>query len=340
MICYMPFTDVDQRTLELLSKAMGAITVFSPAPSLVPGHLEPWSRQGLLEIRHPSGVDEYQLLGAIQAYKAWADLHQGNIGDLAGFFKAQQGRFPLVEETHPTQIGDQIRHYGESSSGDAADAVFRAALFLAMAHEYDQHHHAMHRDMDAVHAMERQMLEQLSGDGRQDPSDTALIDAPLGEAPKDQTFEAYMIPQRVVAWARIVLSQAPLPLIYLTTSSAAFEHAMDRFPQAVEMAAQSLPGSQGDAPASSSTFLKTIKALAYKADLRSQELDETIHAGDRAGHAQLALFALPGVTPYRFLTALSTSQPPSREAPAKLADGPRHTFVGLVKTPRHKMAAS
>ena len=114
MISYMPFTVLKESQLKMLFDALGTLTVHSPADAIVPIHMRSWQQQGKLALRHPESVDPEQLLSAIENYKSWADLHQGNIGDMAGFFRTQQGRIPMMDDTNPTQIGHQVKHYGES----------------------------------------------------------------------------------------------------------------------------------------------------------------------------------------------------------------------------------
>ncbi|MGD9367752.1 MAG: hypothetical protein PVH87_18780, partial [Desulfobacteraceae bacterium] len=262
MICLMPFTDVGDEQLGMLTNAFGQVILLSPAEALVPGHMQAWVQKELLDIRYAQGIDQAQLLSAIQSYNAWADLHQGRIGDMAGFFSSRQGRFPMVEETNPTQIRHQIRHYGESSPDDLVDPVFKAALFLCMAQAYDAHHREIGKDMDAVHTMEQQMLKRLSGENSEAVNENAII----GKADpllSNQAIDPYMIPQRVSSWARLATFNIQNVLAYLTLSKATIEHVLDLFPEAVEVLNWGLVSHQNELMQPPSRIKEIIQSLAF-----------------------------------------------------------------------------
>ena len=164
MICYMPFSFIEDETIRKLTSAVGPVTVYGPGPAMVPDHMQTWAQDGLLHLRYPRGLKQDALSRAMIEFKAWADLHRGEIADMAAFFKSRGAAPPLVDENQPTRIGDQIRHYGESADGDPAGALFQAALFLAMAQEYDHHNDAVAKELKSLLDMEKDMLTRLSGD--------------------------------------------------------------------------------------------------------------------------------------------------------------------------------
>lgn len=329
MICFMPFTDVGDEQLEMLTNAFGQIILLSPAEALVPGHMHGWVQKELLDIRYAQGIDQTQLLSAIQSYKTWADLHQGHIADMGGFFASRQGRFPMVEETQPTQIRHQIRHYGESSQDDLVDPVFKAALFLSMAQAYDAHHREIGRDMDAVLAMEQQMLKQLSGENSGAVNENAITgkNDPLSS---NQAIDPYMIPQRVSSWARLATLSIQNVVAYITLSKATVEHVLDLFPEAVEVLNRGLVSHQNELMQPASHIKEIIQRLAFDPDPRACEtvLDErfpSIKCKQR-----LAIFLLPEVSSHRFLTRLSALEDNGKINKARQSGGPLHTLVGLV----------
>lgn len=329
MICFMPFTDVGDEQLEMLTNAFGQIILLSPAEALVPGHMQAWVQKELLDIRYAQGIDQGQLLSAIQSYKAWADLHQGHIADMAGFFTSQQGRFPMVEETHPTQIRHQIRHYGESSPDDLVDPVFKAALFLSMAQAYDAHHREIGRDMDCVHAMEQQMLKQLSGENSEAVNENPIIGKadPLSS---NQALDPYMIPQRVASWARLAALNIQDVLTYLTLSKATVEHVLDLFPEAVEVLNWGLVSHQNELMQPASRIKEIIQSLAFDPDPRACETDLDERFPSMACKQRLAIFLLPEVSSHRFLTRLSVLDDNGKINRERQSGEPLHTLVGLV----------
>jgi hypothetical protein len=322
MICYMPHTVLGESHLKMLSDALGTLTVYSPADAIVPRHMRIWQQQGKLEIRHPGGVDQKQLLIAIENYKSWADLHQGNIGDMAGFFRSQQGRIPMMDDTNPTQIGHQIRHYGEPAVPMPSDSLFKAALFLSMAQEYDLYQYGMEQDMDAVHVMEQHMLRQLGGSDHEVETDMPTVLPPPQPSVRQTVGDPYMAAHRVKAWARLALADMQVPMLFLTLSKTVADQIDDLFPDALELAGLSLH---------SSMVQKTLQNLAAGSDIDAFEpaLSASILSADNKD--QLILYRLAGVSPLEFLHRLAEQEPVGNGAP-RHGDVPKNTFIGWVKT--------
>lgn len=319
MISYMPFTVLEKRHLQLLSDTLGTFTVYSPSDAIVPSHMHSWKQQGKIEIRHPEGVDREQLLIAIDNYKSWADLHQGNIGDMAGFFQSQQGRIPMMDDTNPTQIGHQIRHYGEPAEHTPDDSLFKAALFLSMAQEYDLHQYGMDKDMEAVHAMEQQMLRKLSGDAHDVKTEMPVVLPPQSSA--YQTIDdPYMTAQRVQAWSRMALTDTQVPLIYLTLSKAVIDHIKDILPDVQELVRLSL---------SSPKVQEVLQSLAAGLDLDGFESASDASGLTAVNKNQLILYRLDGVPPVDFLYRLAAHEPVG-DGSSQQGGVPPYTFIGLV----------
>ena len=208
MICYMPFSYIEESNIIKLTAALGPVTVYGPSAGMVPAHMRAWSQKGVLELRHPRTLQSDELERSVYEFKAWAALHQGNIGDMAAFFKSRGTLPPLVEETHPTQIENQIRNFGKPSTRGPVDPVFQAALFLAMAQEYDQQHDAIAHEINTVLSMEKAMMERLSGNS--EDGDAGLPE----QAASDQRMNsldpgAYLTEKRIRAWAELAKLNSP-----------------------------------------------------------------------------------------------------------------------------------
>jgi hypothetical protein len=322
MISYMPFTVLEEHQLKMLSDTLGTLTVYSPADAIVPRHMRSWQKQGKLEIRHPEGVDEEQLLGAIENYKSWADLHQGHIGDMAGFFQTQKGQIPMVDDTNPTQIRHQIRHYGESSDPGPVGPLFKAALFLSMAQEYDMHQYGMVQDMDTVHDMEQQMLRRLSGDAQDVGVETPVAQIPLPSSAHQTIDDPYMTTQRIRAWSRLALTDAQAPMLYLTLSKTVVEQIIDLFPDALEMA---------DLNLASPRIQETLQTLASESDVQTLASESDAHSLPDEKKNHLILYCLAGVTPFEFLHRIADPEPVG-DGVVRPCGVPQNTFIGWVKT--------
>jgi hypothetical protein len=321
----MPFTTIEEPQLKTLTAAFGAITVYAPSQELVPEQMRHWQARELLNIKYPQGVDGDQLNAFIHEYKAWADLHQGSIVDMAGFFKFRRDRFAMVEATNPTQISHQIRHYSDPPAQDSKDLLLDAAVFLSLSQEFDAHHYAMDREMDAVQAMEHQMMRQLSPDAADEGVELQI--APTSPASRDQALDPHMISHRVRAWSRLVIDSSPLPWLYLTPSQAAIDHALDLFPAAEEVFNQALPTSGNESMLPPTSLQEMVQALAFESDSRAIEPDSDIGIPLAAGQGRLILYRVTGILPRIFLATLGALELGDETADGQ---GPAHTLVGLV----------
>ena len=99
MICLLPFTYIEEQDIARITGALGPIAVCGLIPDLLPGHMQPWIENKLLEPWYPEGLKADQLGKALREFKSWADMHRGRIDDMVDFHKLQEGRPPLVDET-------------------------------------------------------------------------------------------------------------------------------------------------------------------------------------------------------------------------------------------------
>jgi hypothetical protein len=335
MICYMPFTHIEEPHLKLLAGAFGSIALYSPADTLVPERMRQWEQAASLEIRHPCRVDGERLKAIVRDYKSWARMHQGRIGDMAGFIRSRPERFVLMEDTNPSQIRHQVRHYGESQDGEAADPLIDAALFLSLTQEFDTQQYAMERELDAVRAQERRMMERMTGYGSDEGDGATAIETPP-VAHRDYAFSPQMIPQRVRAWSMLALKDSHFPWLYLTLSRPVVEHLLDRFAQVAVRYDQPLVSTANQPVMPAERMRALVQALAEDAtDPAIESLKDRIEAPTDQGEPasasgmRLIIYQLTGITPRVFLETLA-GQRVTKDHDDRQDGAPDHTLVGLV----------
>lgn len=330
MICYMPFTNIEDALAEKLAGALGTITLFSPAQALTPEHMRGQAQKELLDIQYPAQIRDDQLLNAIDEFKRWADLHGGNISEMAGFFQSQKGIAPMMDDTNPSQIMHQVRHYGENATDDTIAPLFKAALFLAMVQEYDQQHQGIAEDLDAVGSMEKQMLKQLTGDDSSEGKALSRVaDSQLFQ--KDKSQYPIMASQRIRAWATIAIQNTQPPLLYLTPSQDVVEHVLDLFPKNNEAITVGLASSRDETGPSMEQIQKIIKKIAFAGDPEVCELEPPVGSIAPEGNERIKLYVLNETAPSAFLSGLS-GQELQNKAALTPDDGPLHTLIGHVIT--------
>jgi hypothetical protein len=331
MICYMPFIDIEAQLLDRLTAALGPVAIYCPSPGMVSDHMLAANREGRLDLRSGHGVNPDHLNRAIQDFKAWADLHGGDIADLAGLSKSMQGLSSLTDETSPTAIGDQIRHFGEPNPQVSADPVFQAALFLSMARQFDQQQVAVSRDLGAVQAMEQVMLAHLAGDARD--LEEGIDPAPDTDAAAGMSDTGgFMTARRVQSWAELACSDPGSRsfLLYVTTSPAVLEHLLDHFGQAGGPLRFRLDTEDSGAGLGNRRAIEALECLSFAEDPVAASEECCPDSGDAVHSADLTVYTLAGISPLDFAHRLLAT--PDRTEPAPSPDrGALNTLIGLME---------
>jgi hypothetical protein len=331
MICYMPFTDIEDRLLDKLTAALGTVTIYCPNPGVVSDYMLAAAREERLDLRSGHGVPAEHLDRAVREFRAWADLHGGDIADLAGLAKSMQGRPPLVDETNPTSIGDQIRHFGEQNPGGGADPVFQAALFLAMAQQFDQQQVAASRDLGAVLAMERAMLARLAGDA-QDLKEGIGAAPVAGAAAGRLDTGVFMTAKRVRSWAELACRDTgPRSFVlYVTSSPAVMELLLDRFEQAQGPLRIGLDTEGNGAGHRNRKVIETLESLTTAEDPAAVSADWSQGSRSEAHPANLAIYTLAGISPLDFPHHLAAAGNRVEPTPGP-GRGAVNTLIGLME---------
>lgn len=328
MICYLPFTHISDSTTRSLVNALGTVTVYLPAENLATEHMRHWAQKGVLDLRPSSSVDGKKLMSAVREFKDWATLHQGNISDLAPYFKTNQGQPPLVSDTDPTQISSQIRNFAKFTAKDTTDSVFRAALFMAMAQEYDQHQDDVDQGLGAIQDKERVMFAKL--DGTDGLSDAGLIQG-NGFLRSSDGFEPgiHMTSLRIESWAELVRGEKPAASLFVTTSPAIYENMLDALPDAEECLACDLGVSGHEKPELLAERRQFLHTLACAENLREFSMDAFPVDQGPGEKCHLKVHALVGCPPQTLPARLLTSNHPLNQ-PTGDDLGLKNSLIGLM----------
>jgi hypothetical protein len=330
MICYMPFSYIEDRFLDKLTTALGTVTIYCPNPGMVSDHMLVAVQEKKLDLRSGHGVRADHLDQAIREFQAWADLHGGDIADLAGLSKSMQGGLPLVDETNPTFIGDQIRHFGRQNPREVADPAFQAALFLSMAQQYDQQQAAVSRDLGDVATMEQVMLARLTGDT--EGLNQGIGAAPaVGDSGDPSDTGAFMPDRRVQSWAELACrGNGPRShVLYVTSSPAVLDHLQNRFEQIQGPIAINLALEGGATGHSNPKAIEALEALASAENPAAVAADCFQESRNAAHCANLTIYVLAGISPSDFPQYLRSTGDPLEQG-AHTRGGSINTLIGLM----------
>lgn len=302
MICYMPFSYIEDNIIKKITTVVGPVSVYGPASEAVPRHMQTWVENGSLQWRFPQQVNGRELVASMQEFKSWATLHQGKLSDMVAYFKSQGEAPPFVDETDPTQIGHQIRQYGKIIRTSGTDPVFQAALFMAMAQEYDEQFAAVDQQIDSVRSLEKAMLSQLRGPTNNGAElDAFLPPSPESESKKVIDRGSHMTAKRVQSWAILVQQEHPEFRLYATTSSAVFDYMMDFFPEAYgPLVLDPLTWAE-DKQASKGSFAQRIETLSQAKNPEQALLNfDSPHPNEAGTGMRLSLSIIAGLDPQDF----------------------------------------
>jgi len=335
---YFPFTFMPESVVEAVSACFGQMVVYQPSGQNVPEQMQKWAEDGTLDIRIPVKADEERLDSILRDYRDWLNLHQG--GEVA-FLKTLKDTIPYFDDTSTSKIRADIRKKTEEPRSDKepaiekTDMLLQARLFLLAAQELDVQNFSIIREIKQFEEMEQDLFKNLKGETEdshvRSPGNNALITDDPG---------AYMAPERVAAWARLLLhdpmkNDDVISGLYITSSRTVFEYLTDNVP-GVQMALDfdSIPVVRKRSEAMKSwqdTLLEHLAKLVENpwpppkgADMESY-IDKSC---DRS--VSLALHIVPGEEPFEFFSRFIEKkplQPHSVDTERRL----KNTLIGLIQ---------
>jgi hypothetical protein len=318
MICYFPFSYLPEQQLRRLPALFPSWTIYQPAEFVATESMRRFAVQGALDLRTISGIDQGRLEVLVKEYKSWAEMRQGKRGgDLFNFAQALQGQTPLMDATNPSQLGTEIKHFGQARMGLGADPLLQAALFMAMAHQYDLQRDGLHARLGEVREMERRMYSQLAGQAEE--IDEVVKEFSLSvEVSGGDEAGLYMTTERIRAWATLVAADPQRAAVYVTHSRAVWESVIDRFPEAIALGSIT-------ADSDPSRNLETMRAFVAAPDLRAVESKPQ---AESSGQPRIILHGLKGCTPQYFCARLTGSKQTQAVPPD--TTGAAHTLIILL----------
>ena len=319
MIAYVTDALIPDNVLRALGGLFDGMILHLPSEDLVSDAMCRLAGQHALDIRLPDTVDRDHLKTVMADFDTWARTHRPGSVDLKAFMGAFRGRPPLMEETTPTQIQSQIRHFGQSSRDHAADPLFQACLFLSLAFAFDRQQVVLASDLRGLQAKEQQMYVALTGE--QVSPGGAQSDGPIGVA-------AYHMPrERLQAWATLVAADPRPPWGWMTTRREVLDEFLEQFDHSVRLGAWRLDRVDGEGMAD---VVQRLEALAFSPDLSAEEnidMQDAAPGQNDAAGLRLILYGLPQCPPRRALLRLGNAMDDGGDA----ADVPAsNTILGWV----------
>jgi len=327
---YFPFTSVSRRLMEASSGFFKKMAVYQISATSIPERMKAWQDDKRLDIRLPLQHREKEVSAILRDLRTWAQLHQG--GDMS-FFKTSQGDIPFFNDSSVAQIRKEIKAGGETRTtiGKTEPPDLHPGVFLQMAQDLDEKNREIAGGLKSQEARAHELMKALKGD------DLVAVPDGLGSGITAGDQEAYMIPERTAAWARIMLSDDLLPLLLVTSNPMVLDDLVERaIPGAQEIhSALSVKAPKGDAGQVSqcqdalAAFIEDLQVSARAGDNERPSLNWECKTA--ASGASLSLYVIPGVTPRtllgRYLAPGSRNVPGGEEEDGIIVN----SVVGVLK---------
>ena len=264
---YFPFTGVDRCWLDAASGFFKKIAVYQVLAAAIPERMKTWQDEQRLDIRLPLGHHEKEIISILREYRSWAQHHQG--GDIS-FFKTQVRHIPFFETSSVAQIRKEIKDKGkaETKAGKPNPPDLYPGVFLQMAQDLDEKNREIAGGLKSQTAREHELMKALKGD------ELFKMPGDSGPGMTSEDQDVYMMPERMAAWAHIMLvDDLPLPMV-ITSHPAALEDLVEQTlqeSQALQFL-QTLRAPAGDAECVSrsqddlAVFLEKVSVLAWNGD--------------------------------------------------------------------------
>ncbi len=253
------------------------------------------------------------------------------------FFKTLGETIPFFDESSVSRIRADIKKKSrETQSPKNSDHLFNAGLFLQIAQEFDMQSWEISKDLQFCENMEQDLIKNLKGEN--DSSYKGIIG---NKAFITDDPGSFMIPERIKAWTYLMdYDQAQhnheIPGLFITSSRAAFEHLIDKAPDAKKLFCfDTIPVHKNRVPE-----LKEWQAgLMQRLDILAEnEWDGSVDGIDKAPADQrcekkisLTLYIVPREAPREFFARFiehKLARPREKNQRARF----KNTIIGLIET--------
>jgi len=292
---YFPFTGVGQHLMNIFCVFFKNVAVYQVSEATIPARMKTWRDEQRIDIRLPFQHNEKEIANILREYQTWAQYHRG--GDIS-FFRAYRDTIPFFSDSSVAQIHKEIRAKvaEDSVAGKEEPTDLHAGVFLHMAQDLDEKNREISGGMQSQEMREQEMMQALKGDERMETLD---IPAP-GGASDDP---GYMIPERMAAWAHIMLADNLPASVLITSHRRVLDDLVERMPggsQAV-IFLQSIPAPTGAADQvvrfqdALAEHLEALSALPWDGEKGLPRFDCSYASENPA--TNLSLYCIPGVIP-------------------------------------------
>jgi len=334
---YFPFTCIFDLSAEMISAIFGQTVIYRPSSNNPPEMMQELAKREALDIRIPVKKDENKLNAILKDYKSWLNLHLGDKRGMTAFFKTQADKIPFFDDTITAQIRADIRKKTQQKQPEAKpDPLFNARIFLCIAQEFDTQNWEINQKLFMVDKMQQNLIENIKGEIDSSYIENAENNLPESYEPESYEPEsydqgAYMTAERIKAWALLMQHDQQESGLFITNSSSAFEHLIDKASQAeIIVGFDSMPlqkNSIEKADKWRDNFMKQLEIIARNPwPTSTDKIVKPPFTKNSDAKVSLTIAVVPGETPHEFFAGCCGYNPPESKEKSQF----QNTLLGLV----------
>ncbi|MBU4345629.1 MAG: hypothetical protein L6247_04395 [Desulfobacteraceae bacterium] len=329
---YFPFTCIFDLSAEMISAIFGQTVIYRPSSNNPPEMMQELAKRGAINIRMPVKKDENKLNAILKDYKSWLNLHLGDKRGMTLFFKTHADKIPFFDDTFTAQIRADIRKNTQQKQPEIKpDPLFNARIFLCIAQEFDTQNWEINQKLFMVDKMQQNLIENIKGEIDSSYIENAENNLPESYEPESYDQGAYMTAERIKAWALLMQHDQQESGLFITNSSSAFEHLIDKASQAeIIVGFDSMPlqkNSIEKADKWRDNFMKQLEIIARNPwPTSTDKIVKPPFTKNSDAKVLLTLAIVPGETPHEFFAGCCGYNPPESKEKSQF----QNTLLGLV----------
>jgi hypothetical protein len=324
---YFPFTFLSPQVGMLMKQWFGTIAVYQPSAAPCPHPMATPEISAMTDLRIPLTADHDEFLACCEAYRHWGRFHEGE--DMAVLKTHLLTQPPFSTDDSPHAIRDSVRRGGRPPLDKSMPDHLVARVFLQLAQDFDVNRWETGGGLRAVDRMEKNMFEQILGEGSE------AIETPARRKSRDhEDSGGIMTTERLAAWSILLNADQSDTGIFVTDSAAVITHMIENTSTLIRAGTFSPPRIDADISADNAapSFLETIsKLIGSREEISAPGTADGSDDSTTDGNARLDVYLVPNITPRRFFNGLARHKNGAEQTGIDAA-GIFHTAVAHIRT--------
>jgi hypothetical protein len=327
---YFPFTYVPQWVAQTLVACFGRFTVYQPSGRKLPSEMKSWIEANVMDVRVPIQAGDEALAKITKEFRVFAGLHEDSKNLKTAVLWERQEAIPCFGESAVSRIISDLKKSSQTPSAETDfDPLFCAQVFLDFAQEFDRQSAELNRDLGVNDQLSRELLKEINAENEE-----GLPAPPLNAKIRIEDPAEYMAQDRLQAWLRLFMIDPVDSGLFVTSSSAVFNHLIEKLPTAQEViqseAVPVIDAKDDSATLWRDSILKQMQQLIENRQAAAEiSFVDLPLVQDRRSNVRLMLYLVAGQSAVDIFARIFDDQNIEPLKPHQKAETP-NTLIGLI----------